>query len=352
MDSLNWDIIGIVFSLIVLLLGYYVFTMKMRRVRRFRKNIENIQAQDNEEKILADLRTQQVFIEGKYNANKITDAQFIILRDMVSDMMGTVRKRYVNRRMKNIPGHLRTLLLEQLEDGIITVDEFEDFRNSLRRSGGLDSMSRNELEAQVQRWMMDDKKWVEKEAPKSVSSLGQGLNVRSSRSSRSSLSISPSPANAEIRGKKITGVDELETLLGKMYWMEHSLEHTSNWEGYLEVSDTGRNALFGIARDCKRHAGVVEGLASNIRGVDVDKIRNVGSERKFDFRGWDDEDIIAELLKYENIALDIYSRLHLLTARSLIEERWMGDDPEYYFTQLQKLINEEKRHIALLTYTL
>ena len=62
-----------------------------------------------------------------------------------------------------------------------------------------------------------------------------------------------------------------------------------------------------------------------------------------------DEEILTELLKNEYLALDVYTKLHMYTDKEFIEKIWKGKNPNQFFKNMEFLINEEKKHINLLT---
>lgn len=58
------------------------------------------------------------------------------------------------------------------------------------------------------------------------------------------------------------------------------------------------------------------------------------------------EEIIAEILKNELLALNIYKRLHLYSNKDFLKNVWKGVDFNDYFEMLNWLIEQEK-HILL-----
>lgn len=57
-----------------------------------------------------------------------------------------------------------------------------------------------------------------------------------------------------------------------------------------------------------------------------------------------DSEIFTEILKYEYLAKDIYTRIREYTSEDLIEEVWKKDDPEEFFTTFKYLIEQEEEH--------
>ena len=62
------------------------------------------------------------------------------------------------------------------------------------------------------------------------------------------------------------------------------------------------------------------------------------NEKDTDFNRREDKDIFSELLINELLALDLYSKLHNLTDKTLLYESWVGENPEEFFEKLAWLI--------------
>lgn len=149
--------------------------------------------------------------------------------------------------------------------------------------------------------------------------------------------------------KEITNIKELEEIMGKMYHVEAVLENSAQWEGFMETGKEYREALFTISRESREHKEIIEEISSNVDGIHVERVLKEAGREKEDFSELDDDEIISVILKHEEIARDMYKRLNDLTNRALIKEQWVGEDAEDYFRKLEKLVKDEKRHIALLT---
>jgi hypothetical protein len=151
---------------------------------------------------------------------------------------------------------------------------------------------------------------------------------------------------------KITTTDEFFSLLGKAYWLETQFENAMQWQAYMNVkNDTYRTALFQISHDSEKHKGILLGLVMHFDAITPETLEEHSGmkEKEFDLKGKWDEEIITELLKNEHLTLDVYTKLHQHTDRVFIQKIWKGDNPELFFIQLEFLINEEKKHINLLT---
>lgn len=148
---------------------------------------------------------------------------------------------------------------------------------------------------------------------------------------------------------KIVNVDELGALLGKVYWVESQLELSSQWEAYMEPKmEKYREIIFQISHDSEGHKSMLKKTCSNIEGIDIIKAAKEIKDKEFNFRRLKPVEILAEILKYEFLALDLYTKIHSFTDKEAIKEIWKGEDPEDYFKNFKWLMNQEKGHIKLL----
>lgn len=151
---------------------------------------------------------------------------------------------------------------------------------------------------------------------------------------------------------KITTQDEFLSLLGKAFWLETQFENIMQWQAYMSIkNDSYRSALFILSHDSEKHKGIILQLIQNFEGVSVKTLEeHAGMQQKeFDLKGKWDEEIITELLKNEYLALDVYTKLYLYTDKEFLKQIWKGEHSEEFFTQLEFLMKEEKKHINILT---
>lgn len=153
-------------------------------------------------------------------------------------------------------------------------------------------------------------------------------------------------------GFKITTKDEFLSLLGKAYWLETQFENIMQWQAYITVKNEAyRNALFIISHDSEKHKGILLQFIENLEGISRQDIEEQAGlkQKELDMKGKWDEEIITELLKNEHLVLDVYTKLHMYTDKKLIQKIWKGEHAEEFFTQLEFLMREEKKHINILT---
>ncbi len=151
---------------------------------------------------------------------------------------------------------------------------------------------------------------------------------------------------------KITLRDEFFSLLGKAFWLETQFENSMQWQAYMNVkNDSYRSALFQISHDSEKHKGIILSLIIHFEGITPKTLEEYAGmkEKEFDLKGKWDEEIITELLKNEHLALDVYTKLYQHTDRELLQKIWKGENHNLFFIQLEYLMNEEKKHIKLLT---
>jgi hypothetical protein len=151
---------------------------------------------------------------------------------------------------------------------------------------------------------------------------------------------------------KITTKEEFLSLLGKAYWLETQFENIMQWQAYMTIKkDSYRNVLFQLSHDSEKHKGILTQLITNFEDITTKTLEDHSGmmKKEFDLKGKWDEEIITELLKNEYLALDVYTKLYMYTDKEFIEKTWRGENPNEFFKHMEFLINEEKKHIHLLT---
>lgn len=147
---------------------------------------------------------------------------------------------------------------------------------------------------------------------------------------------------------QILDVDELQLLLGKAYWIESNLELAVQWDAYMTMSEKHRDILFTIAHDSEKHRMLLKDLCNNIKGLNLEK-ETAGLEKKaFDFTKMIDEEIFTQMLQYELLVMDIYTKLYTLTDKNFLQKIWKEGNIDEYYNKFKWLIKEEERHRDLL----
>lgn len=142
---------------------------------------------------------------------------------------------------------------------------------------------------------------------------------------------------------------ELFSLFGKIYWIETQLELASQWEAYFMVKEQKhRDIIFRISHDSEAHKSIIELLSKNLEGIDLARSTEEMKVEGFKFRKLHVEEVMAEIMRYEEVAKDMYSRMYSHTSKELIKKIWKGDNPDKYFRLMKWLITQEKAHIQLL----
>jgi len=146
----------------------------------------------------------------------------------------------------------------------------------------------------------------------------------------------------------ISNKEELQLLFGKALWMESKLELALQWEAYMNMGEKYRDLLFTIAHDSESHSIVLREICSNIEGLDLQKEIEVFDSKEFDLSKMIDEENFTQMLRYELLALDIYTKLNNLTNRKFLEKIWKGKNIDEYYNKLKWLVKEEERHRDLI----
>jgi hypothetical protein len=147
----------------------------------------------------------------------------------------------------------------------------------------------------------------------------------------------------------ITG-NELNSLLGRAYWIETQFELIIQWKAYNEVSEELRDVLFVLSHDSEKHKMILQQLCDNLEGINPQQVTKdmAFDTRDFKFEGKLEEEIALHIQKNEYLALDIYKKIRDFSDKELIKTLWQGDNPVWFFQQLDFLIKEEQKHISMV----
>jgi len=152
-----------------------------------------------------------------------------------------------------------------------------------------------------------------------------------------------------MRKIKITSLDELGMFLGRAYWLESEMEQIVQWEAYVRIVESEHHdILFQLSHDSASHRLAIEKLCSNLKGFDLDKVSKNIRPETFDFKNKQIDEMFGEILRYEFLAQDLYTKLKSFVCKDFIAEIWKGDDPVDYYKTLNMLVKAEGEHIELL----
>ena len=114
------------------------------------------------------------------------------------------------------------------------------------------------------------------------------------------------------------------------------------------MGEKHRDLLFTIAHNSETHSIVLIELCSNIEGIDLNKENEAFDIKDFNLTKMIDEEIFTEMLRYELLALDIYSKLNNLTNKEFLKKIWKGKNIDEYYNKLKWLVKKEERHRDLI----
>jgi hypothetical protein len=144
--------------------------------------------------------------------------------------------------------------------------------------------------------------------------------------------------------------DELVGFLRKALEIERGFETVAEWEGYVSVKQKEfRNVLFQLVSDSGEHVRTVESLLKMVRTA-YDYVGLPLQPRVFNFRGKSEVEVMTEVSRIENIMFDMYSDIREALqdsdmAKLLIDE----DDATEFMTALENLIEDEARHMSIIS---
>jgi len=146
---------------------------------------------------------------------------------------------------------------------------------------------------------------------------------------------------------EIKDIEELQTLFDKAYMIESNFELTMEWDAYINSEEDFKNLLFDLAHDSELHRKQILELSKKIEGINI-KEEFDKKNPMFDFSQMIDEAIFVKLIKYEKLALDLYTKIHNFTNKDFIKSHWNDDNYQEYFDKFNWLMEEEKKHIKLI----
>ena len=146
----------------------------------------------------------------------------------------------------------------------------------------------------------------------------------------------------------ITIPDELALLLGKVYKIEAECERMIEWKMYMTFPEKLRDIVFQLAHDSEQHKQALIKMYEKFLNIDIAKFVNQDDDGLLNITGLTEEEIVQKILHFDTLALDIYTKLKNYTSESLLDKVFVFGTQEEYFETMSWLVEEEKRHVALL----
>jgi hypothetical protein len=143
--------------------------------------------------------------------------------------------------------------------------------------------------------------------------------------------------------------DELAMALRKGLQIEEGFESVGQWEAYVNTQDDEfRKMMFQLLNDSERHKNMVEQMLSKVM-VSNQKLALPLAPRVFDFSGKEDQEVMDQLFKTENLMLSTYSLIKEALTESKVENLMDPSDKEFFYSTLKELIKEEGIHRSLVS---
>lgn len=142
--------------------------------------------------------------------------------------------------------------------------------------------------------------------------------------------------------------DEVADILNKVLQIEIGFESTSIWEGYIEMkTEEMRDLLFTLSSESHEHTRMIENMLEMINVESGMKSLPL-QDRRFNFSNMKDQEILNELLKYDRLALDIYTGIKEAIKESGSSSIVKEGNQDEFFSILDRLIADERKHVALI----
>jgi hypothetical protein len=148
---------------------------------------------------------------------------------------------------------------------------------------------------------------------------------------------------------QIKNAEELHKLLTKAYQIETQYETLVEWEGYVMVTNPKyRETLFELISESEKHGAMVIAL---IDMVILPKEYSAPPLHKstFDFSAKSEFDIMLDLMKYEQLAFDLYSAIREAVLGSDLRGCIRPENMGSFVAILDELIRDESDHKARIS---
>jgi len=146
----------------------------------------------------------------------------------------------------------------------------------------------------------------------------------------------------------MTSGDELLDILNKALQIEMEFESSSIWEGYIEIkTEEMRDLLFTLSSESHEHAQMLESMEKMVK-VETGRSSPPLQSRQFNFANMKDNEIMNQLLKYDKLALELYSGIRDSMGEEGSQPLIVPDQYESFMSMIDHLIADEKRHVEML----
>jgi hypothetical protein len=143
--------------------------------------------------------------------------------------------------------------------------------------------------------------------------------------------------------------DELAETLHKALQIEEGFESVAQWEAYVNTqNDEFRKMVFQLLSDSARHKGLVEMMLSKVK-VSSPRQSIPLKPRAFDFSGQEDQEVMDQLFKTENLMLNTYVLIKDGLTGGDLSHLIDPADKELFFGALNDLIRDEGIHASLVS---
>ncbi len=156
-----WELSIALLSGFAFLFGYLRLRKKKGKFLSLRRQIDNIykKLSDKPEEAIISLESFSSNLTNYMDKEQITDNQYMILErkinDYILDFRGSARLIQLRKTVKNLPVTVRQKVVEILEDGRVTRDEFDSFEGLLENEDISDG-DRDILGKFVGQWLKED----------------------------------------------------------------------------------------------------------------------------------------------------------------------------------------------------
>ena len=143
--------------------------------------------------------------------------------------------------------------------------------------------------------------------------------------------------------------DDLIMSLKRALQLEEGFESVAQWEAYVNTEDEAfRRMMFRLLSDSERHADLVEQMISKVIASRTRQPTPL-APRVFDFTGMEDEEVMDQLYKTENLMLSTYVLIKEALTEGGIDNLIDPPDKQFFLKTLSDLIAEESIHASMVS---
>ncbi len=125
-DGINWEMIGVIFTAVVLIGGFLLTRLKKGATSKYLKDIKEVYStcKNDQEKCESKLLSLKDKIENDFSKGKLNEQSYDILDRKIESYLGEMRKGIIGARF-DLSKEDKKFVDKVLKDGVIDKEEYE-----------------------------------------------------------------------------------------------------------------------------------------------------------------------------------------------------------------------------------